>query len=120
MRSHWIEHEGEKILYCDYVGFSESDFDALKTELRDVENLLSNEPDHSVLSVSDVRDSVASRQAVEQFKLAAVRTGRHIRKQAVIGVTGIKKIFFDVIVRLSKQNAKAFDDLEQAKQWLVE
>jgi hypothetical protein len=120
MKSHWIAHKGKRILYCDYRGYALSDFDELKAELEAVEDLLSREPDGSVLGLSDIRGSVASGEVVDLFKKSATRTGRCIRKQAVVGVMGLNKVLFQAVVRVSGQNAKPLDDVEQAKDWLVE
>ena len=120
MKSHWITHKGERILYCDYRDYSLSDFEALKAELEEVEELLSQESEGSVLGLTDIRGSVASREVVALFKDSATRTARHIERQAVVGVTGIKKVLYDVVVRVSGQDARAFEDVEQAKDWLVE
>jgi hypothetical protein len=119
MRSQWIEHGGKRILYADYTNFSESDFEALRAEVVEVETEIARQPENSVLSLTDIRGSVASREAVDLFKKSAVVAKKYIRKQAVVGVTGLKKIVFDAVVKLSGQNATAFDDLETAKDWLV-
>ena len=121
MRSHWIEHKGKRILYCDYTNFSLADFQALKDELDAVVEIMIQQPEGSLLSLSDIRGSVASSQVIDIFKEGAKTAAKHIKRQAVVGVTGLKKVFFDLIVRLSGQNARAFnnDGMEAAKDWLV-
>jgi hypothetical protein len=119
MRSHWIEYKGKRILYCDYTNFSVVDFQALKDELDGVVDVMVKQPEGSVLSLSDIRGSVASSQVIDIFKVAATTSAKHIKRQAVVGVSGFKKVFFDLIVRLSGQNAMAFEEVEAAKDWLV-
>jgi hypothetical protein len=120
MRSHWIEHKGKQIFYCDYTNFSLVDFQALKAELDAVVDFLAKQPESSVLGLTDIRGSVASSQVIELFKKSATGTAKYIKRQAVFGVTGFKGVFFDLIVRLSGQNARAFEDMEAAKDWLVQ
>ncbi len=120
MRSHWIEYQGKPIFYCDYTNISLADFDTLRAELKEVEAELAKYPQGTVLGLSDIRGSVASTQVVDLFKKSAANTAKYIRRQAVVGVTGLKAVFFDVIVHLSGQNAKTFDDLGQAKEWLIQ
>jgi len=121
MKSHWITHQGKQILYCDYSGFGISDFDALKAELDEAVAVIVQQPEGTLLALTDVRGSVGSPPVVDLLKDAAIVTTKHIRKQAVVGVTGLKKILFDAVIRISRQPAKAFGDLEveEAKQWLV-
>ena len=120
MKSRWITHKGKRILYCDYTSFAPSDFELLKSELEAVESLIYQEPEDSVLGLSDTRGSVATSEAVALFKTSATRTGKYIHKQAVIGISGFKRVLFDAVVRISGQNARSFDDIDQAKDWLVE
>ncbi|MBN1485532.1 MAG: hypothetical protein JXA37_12515 [Chloroflexia bacterium] len=120
MKSHWTTYKGQRILYCDYRDFSLDALQGLRAELEAVQELLSPEAPASVLALSDVRGSVASPEAVNLFKQASVQTAGYVQKQAVVGVTGLKKVFFDVIVRLSGQDARAFAELEPAQDWLVE
>jgi hypothetical protein len=120
MRSHWITHKGQKILYCDYTNYPESEFEKLKAELEEVEAVITREPKDSVLGLTDIRGSVATSEVIALFKGAASRTGPHIRMQAVVGVSGVKKVLFDVVVRLSGQNARTFDKVESAKEWLAQ
>jgi hypothetical protein len=119
MRSKWITHMGKQILYADYTNFKEADFDSLRGELLAVEAEICRKPENSVLSLTDVSGSVGTRQALDLFKKSAQIAKKHIRRQAVVGVTGVKKILFDAVVRVSGQNAKTFSDLEKAKDWLV-
>ena len=121
MKSHWITYQDKSILYCDYSNYGQPDFDQLKAELDEVVALLVQQPKDSVLAITDIRGSTASREAVALFKEAGIETVDHIHKQAVVGVTGLKKILYDAVIRISRQPAKPFGDLEleEAKQWLV-
>ena len=119
MRSKWITHHGRRILYSDYTHYSIDDFSAMNEELKAVETEICGQPEGSVLLITDVTGSVASREAVELFKESAARSKKHVLKNAVIGITGLKKILFDAVVRFSGQNARTFDDFETGKDWLA-
>ena len=73
----------------------------------------------SVLCISDVRDTVASSEAMAIIKNSAKRTNLYVRKQAVIGVTGVRRVLADAVVRFSGQKLSLFDNLEKAQEWLV-
>jgi len=122
MKSRWITYRGKRILYSDYSNFGLRDFEALKAEVDAVVTLLRQQPEGAALALTDVRRSVASPQAVALLKDAAFVTTKHLHKQAVLGVTGMKKILFDAVIRVSGQPARGFGDLEEeeAKKWLVE
>ena len=119
MRSHWIEHKGKRILYCDFTNYPLTDFQDLKAELDAVMEVMMQQPEGSLLILTDISGSVASSQVIDIFKDATVTAAKRVKRQAVVGVTGFKKAFFDLIVHLSGQNARSFDDLDSAKDWLV-
>lgn len=122
MKSHWITHKGKQILYCDYSNFKIADFSAFKNELNQAVAVIVEQPEGTLLAITDVRGSVGSPQVVDALKEAALVTAKHMHKQAVVGVSGLKKVLFDAIIRISRQPAKAFGDtdLEEAKDWLAE
>jgi hypothetical protein len=43
-----------------------------------------------------------------------------VKAAAVVGITGLKKIIFGAVMAFSKRNLASFDNVEQAKRWLVE
>jgi hypothetical protein len=45
---------------------------------------------------------------------------RHVLKTAVLGVLGVKRKLADLLTALTGQPLKYFDDIEAAKNWLVE
>jgi hypothetical protein len=118
MKSKWIFYKGTKILYADYSGFN-NDMAALQKENDEVDAVVCQQAPKSILCICDVRDTVASSEAVAIIKNSAKRTNPHVLKQAVIGVTGVRRVLADAVVRFSGQNLSLFDTLEQAQEWLV-
>ena len=100
MKSKWIFYKGVKILYADYSGFK-NDAAALKIENDGVDAVVCQQAPGSVLCISDVRDTVASSEAMAIIKNSAKRTNPYVRKQAVIGVTGVRRVLADAVVRFS-------------------
>jgi hypothetical protein len=50
---------------------------------------------------------------------SSAMTKDHIRKTAVLGVTGVKRTLADLLTRLTGQQLKYFDSETAAKDWLV-
>jgi hypothetical protein len=91
----------------------------LQVENDAVDALFCQQPVNSVLSLSDLQNTVGSAEVVELFKKSASRTKPYSRKQAVIGVSGVKRILAEAVARFSGQRMTYFDDIESAKDWLV-
>jgi hypothetical protein len=106
------------MIYCNFTGFS-TDVDALRVEVEAVDREICRESEGTVLALADLRDTVASRKVVELFKGSAARTKNHVRKQAVVGVTGIRRLLAEAVSRFSGQSMVLFDSVEEAKDWLA-
>jgi hypothetical protein len=116
MRSHWITHKGKKVFYVD---FAKIEIDELKEEVKFVEKELCAMPKNSALSMADVRDSFGTNEAMEIIQGLTSKTKQHVRKRAVIGVTGVKKILLKALNQVTGQTSVPFDSLEEALDWLV-
>ena len=119
MRSNWIEHKGKKIFYQD---FSKHFYNsaALKAELAEVQKVVLAEPLNSVLVLSDLRDTNIGNDVLPVMNAASAATKNHVQKTAVLGVAGMKRKLADMLTMLTGQPLKYFDDIESAKDWLVE
>ena len=119
MNTGWKTHKGVKYIYNNYSGF-DTDLEALTKEVTRAEDMICRAPEKSVLALTDVRRTVTTRIIVNLFKKSAMRTEKYIAKHAVIGVSGIQKIIADAVMRVSGQSLTLFDNIDDAKDWLVE
>jgi hypothetical protein len=119
MRSTWIEHNGKKIFYQDFSGrFYNSA--AVKVELAEVQSIIKAQPLDSALVLSDFRDTSVGSDLLPAMNTASAATKAYVHKTAVLGVTGMKRKLADLLTALTGQPLKYFDDIESAKDWLVE
>lgn len=105
-------------MYCDFANFK-SDVNALRVEVEAADQVIVKEPAASALLLIDMRNTVASGPAVELFKESAKLTASHVKKQAVIGVSGFKRFLADVVARFSGQGMRLFDTEAEAMEWLA-
>lgn len=119
MRSNWIEHKGKKIFYQD---FSRQFYNAaaVKAELEEVQKVVIAQPKDSVLVLSDFRDTSVGSDLLASMNAASNATKEYVHKTAVLGVTGMKRKLADLLTALTGQPLKYFDDVEAAKDWLVQ
>lgn len=119
MRSEWIEHDGKKILYQD---FSKLFYNAtaVKEELAEVQKIVLAQPKGSVLVLTDMRDTNVGKDLLPAMNAASAATKDHVKKTAVLGITGVKRRLADMLTTLTGQPLQYFDDIDIAKQWLVE
>jgi hypothetical protein len=119
MKSKWITHQGKRIMFADYTNFG-IDTSALQAEINAVDDIICQKADGAILLLVDVRNTTTTIEAVELLKRSSARTTRHLQKVAVIGVPGIRRMLLNVVSQFSGQEMIIFDDIESAKDWLVE
>jgi hypothetical protein len=120
MKSRWVTHKDQKIFYYDYRDFG-FDADGVKAEIEEVEDLVSQQPEHSMLILVDIRDTVISREVSAMVKENSQHTKPYAHRVAIVGVKGVVRVIADSIGRLTRGTPQAFfDDLKEAMDWLVE
>lgn len=110
-----ISHNGKEILYVDYQGLKEQEI--LDEMERATEFAL--QENRPMLRLSNMTDVFAVPSVVDKAKESGKRTKHLTIKRAAVGITGAKKVLFNAFNRVSGNNARAFDDVEEAKDWLV-
>ena len=118
MKSKWIEHNGKKIFYQD---FSNNFFDDKKVmqELEDVQAIVLKEPEYSVLVLSNFENTQITSKLLPLFNEASAKTKSHVRKTAVLGITGIRRKLGDLLSQITGQVLEYFTSETEAKEWLA-
>lgn len=112
-RVYWLDHKGTRILYVDYSGTSDDEFIKVVDEF---ENELLKQAPGSVVTLTDVTNTVITNELRTRLREMAERTQGRSRKAAAVGITGFKRAIA-VLLRKDLYYAKS---LEEAKDWLVE
>lgn len=119
MSSQWIEHAGQRILLIDVANLA-NDHVLLASELAALVNLLKFEPAKSVLAVADLRGTNLNNNAVMALIKNAPLASPHFRKSAlVIEPSYARSIILDSLGQFVERLPKRFENLEDAKDWLV-
>jgi hypothetical protein len=123
MKSKWAEHKGKRILYIDLSNFY-GNVPAIEKELTEAVTIIGQDvytqPLHSVLVLVDLTNT-AMTQTTQKLVTERIKdTKEYIAKTAVIGMTGIRKIFLDFFSRLAGDAATgSFENPEAGLEWLV-
>lgn len=117
-RARFIEHRETPILLSDLSGIRTTE--ELQRAVRLGGELLRGQPLGSTLVLVDV---TGLEYSVESFAILqqSVATNRpYVRARAIVGLPSIAVIPFEMVARLSGSPMARFDDLETAKEWLLE
>jgi acylphosphatase len=119
MRSRWIEHNGKKIFYQDFSNLFYNT-KAVKEELANVQGIVLNEPESSVRVLSNFTNTEFTSELMPIMNEASKITKSHVRKTAVLGISGIKRTFGELLSRITGQPLMYFSNEFQAMEWLAE
>jgi hypothetical protein len=118
MKSKWLEHNGKKIFYQDFSNYFFNE-QAVIEELNEVQAIVLGQPEDSVLVLSNFSNTEVTMNLMPLLNEASSKTKSHVRKTAVLGVTGIKRTLGDLLSRLTGQPLMYFNDETEAKEWLT-
>jgi hypothetical protein len=118
MKSAWITYKGKEIIYCDYSHLAG---DELQQEVDEVDTGVCERPPHSVLGLVNVTGVLSGFRPFEILQKSMARVKPYVRRTAVVGLGNsvVRKTMFDLVAQIGGQQAKAFETIEEAKEWLV-
>jgi len=118
MKSRWVEHNNKKILKQDFSNLFYNT-QAVKNELTEVQEIVLSQPENSVLILSDFTNTEVSGDLMSILNQASKTTKPYIKKTAVLGVSGIKRTFGDLLSRITGQPLVYFSNEADALNWLA-
>ncbi len=122
MKSQWFSFNGKRILQMDLSNFKE-DLKSFETELNAAVTTLGQEmyqqPLHSVLVLVDLRNTAMTSTAQKLLTDRIKDTRQYVRKTAVVGMTGLRRMYLDFFAHIAGSDTAPFDDPDSAKEWLV-
>jgi hypothetical protein len=122
MKSHWAEYKENNILYIDLSNFKGdvNKFDAeLAETVATIGQKMYEQPLNSALVLVDLRNTDLTQKANALLTERIKDTKKYVLRTAVVGLTGIRKIFLDYFAMLASSETGSFEEPESAMEWLV-
>lgn len=115
-RMNWIDYKGKEILYDDYSGLTGEEMANL---IPVITHLTFESGKKDILLIVDVTNAYANKAAVNQFGESGNISKHLLKRTAVLGITGVKKILLSVVNKVTSLDAKPFSSAEEAKEYLI-
>jgi len=111
-----VDHKNKKIIYVDHRGLTGQ---KLLDNYKQACELIKKNGNGSLMLV-DFRESTISNELVDYIKTEENKAiTKLIAKQAAIGISGIKKLVFNVYNTVTGSTLKMFNTEDEAKNYLV-
>lgn len=112
-----IFHKGKKILFSDWTNMkSAEEAQKIMTETSDFVVKLGQT---NLLELVDVKGSFATPEILKSAKEINNKVKQFSKKKAFVGLTNAQRILLNTINLFSQTSIVGFDDIEEAKEWLV-
>ena len=116
-RVRYVTHGGKNILLIDLSGCKSGE---LIDVMDSVEEIVTAQPAHSVLTLCDFAGAQLDREVVTRMKEVAVMDRPHVRRAAFVGTEDLPKVYYKALETFSVREFPAFKTREEAMEWLVE
>jgi hypothetical protein len=119
-RASFINHKGKEIYFIDYTNLKlEEEFLAAIKSTNAFREKVKSSGKKDLLMLVDVSNSFVYGEVFSEIKRSGKLTKEITKKTAVVGITGAKKTLLDIANVFTSLNVKPFDNIEDAKEWLI-
>jgi len=116
----FIEYKGQTIYYVDYSNIKTNDeFMSVIKQSNSFREKAKSEGKKDLLMLVDVTGSFVYGDVLTEIKKAGKITKEMTLKEAVVGISGGKKILLKIVQSFTSMNLKVCDSIEEAKDWLI-
>lgn len=115
-RVQFIQYKGKQLLHLD---FSHAKAEEVLDTIVKARTVIGAQPEGSVRTLTDVTEAAFNSKVSEAMKEFVNHNRRFVTASAVVGVTGLKQIIYNAVIKFSGRNLVAFDTMDQAKDWLA-
>jgi hypothetical protein len=116
----FIEYKGQSIYYVDYSNIKTNDeFMSVIKQSNSFREKAKSEGKKDLLMLVDVSGSFVYGDVLTEIKKAGKITKEMTLKEAVVGISGGKKILLRIVQSFTSMNLKVCDTIDEAKDWLV-
>lgn len=112
-----LAHKGRKVVLLDLTGCAAGEAAKALVAGR---RLIATLPPGSALTLTDVTGAHFDDAATAEAKTNAKENAPFVKAAALVGITGLKKIVYVAVTRMTGRDYRVFDTREQALDWLVE
>lgn len=115
-RVYYLQNKGKDILFIDYSNLKANE---IVDVIKQAKEQLISRPKNSVLTLTNFEGARFNSDTLNHFKQQSLETKEYVKTGAVVGITGLQKIAYDVVSKFSKINLPLFGSREEALDWLV-
>ncbi len=112
----FVKHKGCAILQIDFEGCQPPE---LLDRIRRARAVIGSQPPGTVRTLTLVRQARFNKEVSDAMKEYTAHNKPFVRVAAVVGLSGLQEIVFNVIIKFTGRNIATFSDMAPAKDFLA-
>lgn len=114
-----LEYKGKKIIVINFDGCYEGDLASFLKITEQAKKIIRQQPLESALTLTNVAHAHYNVETLEELKKYVVHNKPYVKKAAVIGLEGLKRIAYNAISIFSRRHLMGFGSEKEALNWLI-
>ena len=115
-RVQFIQHKGKQILHLDFTHAKPQE---VVEASRAAISVIAKQPAKSIRTLTDVTNMNFDTASTQALKDLAKHNTPYVMAGAVVGITGLRQIIYNAVIKFSGRNLVVFDTPDLAKEWLI-
>lgn len=116
-----VEHKGKNIVILDFSKLDMLDQkDELFSAIEEAKAYISRQLPNSLLTLTIAKELRFNKDLIETLKEFTAHNKPYVKAGAIIGIQGLQKIAYDMVMTFTRRNIPIFPTVEEAKDWLVQ
>lgn len=115
-RSRFIIHKGKQIYQLDCSTCQPEDYLPI---IEECARIVQSQPKKTVRTLTIAGGGCFDKATIDGLMILTKENEPYVVKSAVVGVSGLQKVALQTVASFSKREFRTFDDLEEAKDYLV-
>jgi|SRR5512133_2564043 hypothetical protein len=116
----FVEYKGKQIYYVDYSNIkTNEEFLSIISQTNAFREKVKASGKKDLLMLVDISGSYVYGEVLDAIQKSGKITKQLTAREAIVGVTGGKKILLKIVQTVTNMNFRVFDTVDEAKNWLV-
>jgi len=117
MKSSVETYKGKRLFVARY---DHMNLEELQSEVAEVKAYMGqNTITEDMLVLVDTTGTLVSPEVLKLFKEMSVNSSQFKTRTAIVGMSGPRKVFLDIVSKFSKASVMPFEDVDRAREWLI-
>ena len=112
-----INHKGISIFYMDFS--NAKSLNEVITIIDESISFIRKQPQGSVVALTNLQDMYFNNEVKNTFSTFLAGNKPYIKRSAVFGMSGLARILFNGLMKITGRDVRSFEKMEDAKNFLV-